>query len=375
MSKKVLFFVDRMLTGGIQKLLFDLSSVMNKNKVIPEFLSLDDGKTYPMEEECKTNGYKVYKLKGVWVKNPNDFIKYRRVVKNFFKIHHDYCAVHMNSGPKNYYILQCAKKYNIPVRIAHSHNTDFQTKSKIQKTVGDICKITLKRYANVYLACSDLASEWMFGKALTEAGKVKIIPNGVDLDKFAYDEEKREQTREQLGLKDKTVIGNIGRFVPQKNHSKLIDIFAKLHEIDENIVLLLTGAGELVDSMKDKTHKLGLDDCVKFLGYRQDVHELLQAMDIYVMPSLYEGFPVTGVEAQASGLPCVFSDTITRTARLLDEVKYINLDADDRVWADAVLSLVNKNDRSKSKEILRAKGFDIKDMAQTLEKIYLSGDK
>lgn len=370
MRKKVLFFVDRMRTGGIQKLLLDLYKAFDKERIEIECLLLDDGESYSMEDDLRNLGCKVHKLEGVWLRKPQDFIKHRKAVKNFFRTHHDYAAVHINTGPKNYYILKCAKKYGIPVRIAHSHNGDYQTSSKLQKMIGDVCKIPLKRSANVYLACSDYAGEWLFGKKLMGQGKVCVLPNGIDTLQFAYNEEVRNKVRDEFGFGDKLVVGNIGRFANQKNHAKLIDVFAGIHRKNSNTVLLLIGVGELMDEIKAKAEKLGISESVIFTGYRTDTYELLQAMDVYLMTSFYEGYPVTGVEAQVAGLPCVFADTITKEVCLSETTKYISLEESDSVWADTALSLAGIADRNAVRQILKDKGLDIKDMADTLTKIY-----
>ncbi len=374
MSKRILFFVDRMLTGGIQKLLFDLSVALDKNKIEPEFLLLDDGNTYDLEYKLQENGCKIYKLKGIWLRKPHDFFAYWKAVDDFFSKHHDYAAVHMNSGPKNYYVLKCAHKYGIPIRIAHSHNTDYQVKSGLQKIIGNICKYPLKKHANVYLACSDKAAEWMFGEKTLKSGRVQILYNGVDIDNFAFNKKLRDEKRQELNIEDRLVIGNVGRFSQQKNHIRLIEIFAEVYKRNKKSVLLLAGAGTLESEAKQRAKELEIADNVMFLGFRTDANELMQAMDVYVMPSLYEGFPVTGVEAQVSGLPCVFSDTITREANLSENTKYISLNDDNVKWAEVIIDLSENSDRTKAKERLKAKGLDIKDMAKTLENIYFNED-
>lgn len=374
MSKKILFFVDRMLTGGIQKLLYDLSVTFDKNKIEPEFLLLDDGNTYDLEYKLQENGFKVHKLKGIWLRKPQDFFAYWKAVDDFFSKHHHYDAVHMNSGPKNYYVLKCADKYGIPLRIAHSHNTDYQVKSVLQKIIGNICKYPLKKHANVCLACSDKAAEWLFGKKLFKLGTVQVLYNGVDIDSFAYNEKVRTEKRDELNIGDQLVIGNVGRFSQQKNHVRLIEIFAEVYKRNNQSVLVLAGEGTLENEAKQRAKELGIADNVMFLGFRADANELMQAMDVYVMPSLYEGFPVTGVEAQVSGLPCVFSDTITKEADLSENTKYISLNDDNVKWAEVIIDLSENSDRNKAKERLKARGLDIKDMAKTLENIYFSED-
>ncbi len=365
---KVLIFVDRMRVGGIQTLLYNQFPHFEKVEV--EFLVLDDGEHYDLEDKIKTLGAKVHKLSGTWVRSPFDYINYFKKMKEFFKNNHDYVAVHMNSGSKNFPFLMYAKKHKIPVRIAHSHNTNFQSTSKAQIILGNLMKFPMKKYASHLFACSDLAGKWLFG----EKANSIVIPNGVDLEKYGFNKATREQMRKTLGVEDKIVIGNVGRFTNQKNHSKLISVFNEIQKNEPKAVLVLAGIGELMEQTKKQAQDLNISDKVKFLGFRTDVNDLIQAMDVFLMPSLYEGFPVTGVEAQASGLQCVFSDTITKQAAILSQTKYISLDDSDQFWAKQTLKLIGQVDRENSQAFLKSKGFDLKDMVKTLEEYYL-GEK
>lgn len=364
---KVLFFVDRMRVGGIQMLLVDLFRHFDPKTIECELLLLDDGEAYDLETQVREMGIRVHKLDGIWLRKPWDYLRYCKAMKSFFEEHHNYVAVHMNSGPKNYFVLKYAKQYGIPVRIAHSHNTGFQTSSKSQVLLGNLLKAPLRRAANVYLACSDLAGEWMFGKDAS----VKVLPNGVDLDKFRYDPEIRQRVRTEWGVTDdQLIIGNVGRFTTQKNHTFLIDIFDEIHRIVPNAVLVLAGIGELMEQTREKVQSLALEDSVKFLGFRSDVTALTQGMDVFLMPSLYEGFPVTAVEAQATGLPCVFSDTITREVKILDQVQYISLQASTQEWAKAVCNATHTVKRETCNTYLHQKGYDINDMVNELMQLY-----
>ncbi|MFI3326634.1 MAG: glycosyltransferase family 1 protein [Clostridia bacterium] len=367
MKTKVLIFIDRLLIGGIQIFANNLINYIDKEKFEVDVLVLDDGQIYPLENTLKEQGIKVFKLQGVWIRKPQDLIKHSKKIKVFFKEHNDYDVVHVNSGPKNYAVLKYAKKYGVNVRIIHSHNTNFQSVSKAQKILGNILKTKVKKYATDFFACSDLASKWLFG----ENQKVTIIPNAINLDDFGYNNDVRSDMRKKLNVEDKVVIGNVGRFATQKNHSRLIDIFHEIQKNNENSVLLLVGTGELMNEVKTKTKTLGIEEKVKFLGFRDDTKKLFQVMDVFLMPSLYEGLPITGVEAQASGLPCVFSSTITRQAAILDETKYVSLEEKNEVWAKETLSLIGKVNREKSKAYLKNKGFDLPDMVQTIQNYYL----
>ena len=372
---KVLLFVDRMRVGGIQTLLVELLEQFRAMQQPCDLLLLDDGEHYDLEDTVRQRGTTVYKLQGIWLRRPWDFPRYERAVQQFFAAHHGYQAVHLNSGPKNYPILKCAKRYVIPVRIAHAHNTGFQTSSKAAQLLGDLFKHTLRRYATRCLACSDRAGEWMFGDRWMAEGKVTVLPNGIPLREYAFQPDVRRQVRDSWHVGVNTlVVGHVGRFTTQKNHSFLLEIFAELHRKQPDSLLVLAGVGELQDAARSKAEELHLTDSVRFLGFRSDVAELLQGMDIFLMPSLYEGFPVTGVEAQAAGLPCVFSDTITREVKILDAVAYLPLDAPAARWADTILQLAKGTDRQQACDVLIAKGYDVHTMAEKLIHIYHSQD-
>ncbi|OUO46568.1 hypothetical protein B5F79_06500 [Olsenella sp. An285] len=367
---KVLLFVDRMRVGGIQTLLVELIDQFLAAGQPCELLLLDDGEHYDLEDEVRAR-IPVHKLEGVWVRKPQDFVRYSHAVQRFFAEHHDYSAVHLNSGPKNYSILRFAKRYGIPVRIAHAHNTGFQTSSSAERLLGTCLKAPLRHYANTYLACSDRAGDWLFGRRRMKNGSVTVLPNGIPLREFAFGQEARCQVRTEWQVGDTTlVVGHVGRFTAQKNHGFLLDIFAELHREQPDSILVLAGIGELQQAARQKAEELGLAEAVRFLDFRSDVACLLQGMDVFVMPSLYEGFPVTAVEAQATGLPCVFSDTITREAKILNAVEYLPLDAPLQQWTDAILRLVGTTQRDACYQELARKGYDVKTMAERLLHIY-----
>nr|WP_297769045.1 glycosyltransferase family 1 protein [uncultured Butyrivibrio sp.] len=373
MAKKVLFFVDRMRVGGIQIFLLNLQKNFDLEKIQCEYLVLDDGTEYEYEEKFEKLGAKVHKLRGVWIKQPLDFISYCKKMDEFFKNHHDYVAVHMNGSSKNFMLLYYARKYGIKKRVVHSHCSGFMTSSSIKIFAGNILKKPLVHLATDYFACSNVAAEWLFGKKLSSSEKVKIIPNAINLNEFEFNADKREITRKNLNISENTIlIGHIGRFTKVKNHRFLLEIFKCIHDINPNTALIMAGIGELLEETKEYAQKLKIDAYVQFLGFRNDVMDLTQAMDVFLMPSLHEGFPVTGIECQAAGCPCVFSDSITREAAILDETKYVNLQDSVEKWAYETLSLADSVDRSKTKDILRKKGFDIIDVCRQLERFYLS---
>lgn len=369
---KVLYFVDRMRRGGIQSLVVDWVSRFDKNKIHVDFLLLDDGEKYELEDTLKELGCDVYKLNKIWVKQPFDFIKEARALDKFFKEHHDYKALHLHSSSKNYMVLKYAKKYCIPVRIAHSHNIDFQTENFCKKIIGNLLKIKLIKYSTDYFACSEMAGKWLFGEKIVNSEKFRVIRNAIDYEKFRYDTGIRNRMRKQFSFtKDNIVIGHVGRFVNQKNHEFLINLFVKLVNINANYRLLLIGTGEREGKIRALVKINNISDKVIFAGFRTDVQQCMQAMDLFLMPSLYEGLGLVLIEAQASGLPCVATKgTIPEEAKILENFKFIDLDIDS--WRDHIknVDLLRANSKIKLKEA----GYDINDSINILENYYLECD-
>lgn len=322
---RVLFFIDRLRWGGIQSLTYDILKYKDDKLMQIDILNLDDGTEYPLTNIFKEMGITVYQLKNTWIHTPLDFLNYFRQVDAFFALHHDYDVVHMHSSSKNYYILKAAKKYGIPVRVAHSHNTGFQTHNPLSIILGNLMKRPLKKYATYCCGCSKIACEWLFGKGCVEEGKAKVIPNGIYSSPFIYKEEIRKEVRQELQLEDKFVIGNVGRLERQKNHDFLIDIFAEVVKLQKNACLVLVGTGSLQNVLEQKVTSLKLNDKVKFLGFRNDRYRIMQGMDSFVFPSLYEGFPVGIIEAEASGLPIFASENITKSVSFTSNIYFLSL--------------------------------------------------
>lgn len=368
---KVLYFVDRMLRGGIQSLVIDWVSRFDKKKIHVDFLLLDDGIKYELEDTLKEIGCNVYKLNGIWIKTPFDFIKQAKALDEFFKDHHDYKVVHLHSSSKNYLVLKYAKKYGIPMRISHSHNIDFQTKNPVKKMMGNILKPKLIKYSTNYFACSRIAGEWLFGKKVVNSNKFKVINNAIDYDKFKFDDKTRNRIRMNLKIKDDEIlIGHVGRFTNQKNHAFLIDVFNELYKKNNKYKLIMIGTGPLEDDIKNKVKKLDLNDNVIFAGFKNNVNEYMQAMDLFAFPSLFEGLGLVLVEAQASGLPCFATkNTIPEEVSILSNFKYVDLRV--LLWVDLIYNC--NMERVSSKEELNKCGYFIDEIILCLEKTYING--
>ena len=206
----------------------------------------------------------------------------------------------------------------------------------------------------------------MYGKKAVQSGKITIIPNAIDLEKFAFNPDKRKLLRQKLGLENKFVLGHIGRFVYPKNHSFLIDVFAEVVKVKPEARLMLVGDGELRKNIEEKVVSLGLQDKVLFLGNRNDVADLYNAMDIFLLPSHYEGLPVVGVEAQANGLKCLFSDKVTEESKLIDQFEFISLNV--ATWSDEIEGSYIREARTKKCNGLSK--FDIISASDSLLGLY-----
>ena len=373
---KVLYFVDRLLRGGIQTFVYENIKHMDRSKVQIDFLLLDDGNKYEMEDDLKELGCNIYKLKGMWINKVTDFFKYGKMLDEFFSKNNDYKVVHLHSSSKNYLVLKYAKKYNIKVRIAHSHNIDFQTKNVLKKFMGDFLKIPLRIYATDYFACSEIAGDWLFGKKIVKSDKFKVVHNAVDLEKFKFNNEIREKIRKELNVNSDTLlIGHVGRFTQQKNHDFLIDIFNEIHKKNQNTKLLLIGTGIKENDIKEKVKNLNLQDSVIFEGFKNNVNEYMLAMDIFLFPSKFEGLGLVLIEAQATGLPCYTSkDVVPNEAKVSNLLEYISLKNSAKEWAYIVLS--NNNCRLNVYKSIKSLGYDIEDTSLFLQDFYLrNGEK
>lgn len=372
---KILYFIDDLSMGGIQRLTVSLLSLFNKDLIQVDFLLLDDNKTYPLEDTVKSLGSKVYKLENIWIRRPDDYLKYIKAVDNFFLNHHDYDIVEMHSSSKNYLVLKYAKKYGIKCRIAHSHNIGFQTKNKFKILIGNILKKRLIKYSTDFFACSVDAGKWLFGDDIVKQDNFKVIYNSISFDKFKYNEETRKKVRRDLQInEDCFVVGHIGRFIDQKNHKFLIKIFKEIVNDNSKARLLLLGEGPLQEEIKEEVKELKLEDKVIFLGVKEDAYNYFQAMDVFLFPSLYEGLGIVLIEAQASGLSCYTSSKVVpKEAKISDNLVYISLEENEKVWAKQVLN-TKKIDRENA--ILDKSNYDINKQVEKLEKIYLSkGEK
>lgn len=358
---RVAHIVGKMVGGGVEAFIMNYYRNIDRTKVQFDFIIDSDSKVVPREE--------IEKLGGRIIEIPpyQKIFSYIKELKKVLK-ENKYRIVHSHLNALSVFPLFTAYLAKVPVRIAHSHSTTNKKEWK-KNIVKSILKPFSKVFATDYFACSEHAARWLFGSKTFEQGKVKIIHNAIDVDKFKYNEETRNKVRKELQIENKFVLGHVGRFVKQKNHDFLIDVFNEVYKENNNSVLLLVGDGPLEEQIKQKVKKLNLEDAVYFLGIREDVNELMQAMDVFVFPSLYEGLGIVLIEAQASGLKCISSTEVPTEVKETDLIKFIDLGAENITnWRDYILK---ENERIKSSnEIIKKANYDIHTENRRLLKEY-----
>lgn len=352
---RVLHIVTYMGRGGLETMIMNYYRHMDRSRVQFDFLVHRDFEA-DYEAEILELGGRIYRLPPL-----NPFSNsYLSRLDAFFESHPEYRIVHCHLDCMAGIPLKAAKKYGVPVRIAHAHSNNQTKDSKYPLKL--IFKRNIRKYATDLLACSRAAGCWMFC-----GDDFLVMNNAIDVAKYVFSPESAVEVRRELDIPgDALLVGHVGRIDPPKNHEFLLRVFAKL---PENARLLLVGDGQLRQTAEKQAHELGVADRVIFTGIRKDVPRLLQAMDVFVFPSLYEGLPVSLIEAQAAGLPCLISDRVPIECKKTDLVRQIPLDAGAEVWAEAALEAAG-NPRTDTSDKIREAGFDIVRNARWLRDFY-----
>lgn len=361
---RVAIIVGKMDSGGKKNLIMEYYRHIDRNKIQFDFICDSDSQAIP-EHEITDLGGRIYKI-----------TPYQYIFRNMVDMAHifeqnQYKVVHAYNSTMNLFPMAVAKYCKVPVRISESlsmaHEGDWKTILK------KILRPMSKWFANYYMSCGDDCGRWQFGSKLFDAGKVDVFKTVINTEFNSYDPVVREKTRSEFGWKDKIVIGHIGRFTAQKNSVRMIEIFGAVAKKEPNAVLCLIGDGELKENMMKKINELGIKKQVAYLGRREDIQQFYNAMDCFLLPSLYEGLPVVGLEAESCGLPMFFSTEVTREANACELGHFIALDDSDDVWADQILKACRANmpiRRSYAKEVAAA-GFDSASEALRMQKYYL----
>lgn len=363
---RVLHVLGNLNLGGAESRTMDLYRHMDREKVQFDFAVHGDKKGV-FEDEIYKLGGQVYHLPKFKVTNWNTYCK---AWKALFAEHPGYAAVHGHMTSTASIYLPIAKKAGVKLTIGHARNAGVDKGPRGWMTT--FLRRNLWKKADVCLTTSALAGISVFGKKAVKLGKVRIVPNGIDTGKFSYHPEIREQMRRKLGLEDCFVIGHVGRFDYQKNHSFLLDIFAETAGECPQARLLLVGGGDGMAEAKEKAKALGIAEKVLFVGTQTKVADFYQAMDCFVFPSFFEGLPGSVLEAQTTGLPCIISDTITREVGVTKLVEFVPLSLSAKEWAVKALAS-RAQERKGMGEELKEKGYDVETQVAQMIDFYQTG--
>lgn len=355
--------------GGLESFVMNIYRNIDRNKIQFDFMTLNDSKI-AYEDEILSLGGNVYPI----LYRRRDVIKhFTHLPFKFFQKHREIQIVHFHkSHLADLDVLIVSKIMGVPIRIIHAHSSGYiKPLGKIAQITEKINKRYLKKLSTHNLSCSNYAGKWMFGDL-----PFKIIPNAIDTDKFRFNADKRDEIRNKLNLKNKFVIGHVGTFFDVKNQSFLIDVFQNFYFRNKNSVLILIGDGPLKKDMMEKVKSLGLQDHVIFTGIKKNINDYLQAMDVFTLPSKFEGLPIVAIEAQTSGLPCILSKNITDEVKLTNQVYFESIDNIDG-WVSKLEHIKNEvkvmgKIRLDNVNQIRKAGYDIKTMAKQIEQFYLS---
>lgn len=357
---RVLHVIGCLEMGGSQAMVMNLLRNIDRSKVMFDFI-VDHPERNDYEKEVLALGSKIYTMPSFKGYNTGEI---RREWNKFFSEHPEYRILHSHVRSYASLYIPIAKKHGLKT-VIHSHSTS--NGKGIASVVKQILQYPLRYQADYLMACSNESGKWLYGNDVCDKDNYIFVPNAIDTEKFRYSESIASEYRHELDLENKFVIGHVGRFHEAKNHMFLLEAFAKVSAMRSDARLLLIGDGELRSNIENKIHELGIENSVVMTGNRNDVHKLMQTMDVFAFPSLWEGLPVTVVEAQAAGLPCIISDRITTDVDTSELVMRLPVD-DSEVWSDAI----QKVDLGHTDVIekIKAAGFDVNDSAAMLTGFY-----
>ena len=363
---KVVHSVSIMNRAGQETFLMNVYRNIDRTKIQFDFQCSEKGKGDYDDEIRRLGGHLTY-LSDNKIKIPYlSYIGHIFAQYKFFKFHGGYDVFHIHTyhAFNAWLLIVGAKAGGIKHIVLHSHNSQGMH-PRLHKLFRPLLnRMHIQRYA-----CSELAAQWMYGSKALRSGNVKIVKNGIIPEEFAFSEAKRREKRRELNVENEIVLGHIGRFGIQKNHSFLIDIFSEFVKIVPQTKLLLVGEGELRSNIQEKVNRLGLQDKVSFLGVREDIREILWAMDVFVFPSLYEGLSVVAIEAQAAGVPILAADTLSEETQITDCLHFYSLDASPHDWAERLRELCKERHLFTTEAIKKA-GYDIRETAEMLANDY-----
>ena len=355
MPERVLIHGMTEKLGGREKFIMELYRRLDKSRIQFDFVCDNRKGELVYEEEILSSGGQIFVLPPVREKPLTHLRRWKELYRS-----RAYRAVycHANRKPKYAAFFRYARQAGVPIRILHSHNSDdLNNRSAAKKMLERIAAAEWRRSITHRFACSRRAGEWMFGKNTD----FRVIPNAIDTERFDLNAEKRESLRTREGAAERKVYGTVARISPEKNPLFLAEVFCEIRRLQPDSLFWLVGEGDLEAELRDKLASLGLTDAVRLLGRKENVDEYLNGMDVFMLPSVHEGFPITLVEAQASGLPCLVSDAVTEEVAITDSVVFLPLSAGPQEWAEKAIALSSRT-RTSQREALKRKGYDLDDL-------------
>jgi len=361
----ILHVVGRLDIGGAESRIMDLYRNIDREQIQFDFMQhTSDICAY--QNEVESMGGHVYHVPRFRIYN---ILQYRKSWKQFMQAHPEIQIVHGHMTSVAGLYLPIAKKYGNAYTIAHARSAGVD--KGIKGFVTNIFRRNLSEKCNQCFTCSDLAGVAVFGERAVQEGKVKMIPNAISVGRFEYQEQKRNELREALGIeKDAYVIGHVGRFNAVKNHAYMLDIFECCYRRDSKCRMMFVGDGGLKEEMMKKAKDKGLEKYIIFTGNQKNVVDYYQAMDFFILPSFYEGLPGTAIEAQATGLRGILSDRVTKEALVTDLMKQMSIDLPADEWAKEILAKIVYQ-RTSHVEQVREAGYDVEEQAERLSEFYL----
>lgn len=350
---KILIFGMTADYGGVESFIMSYFRNMNHKEISFDFIAYNQPPAF--QREIEEAGSRIFVIPGRGRKLFSCIRQIKQILRET-----KYNAVWSNlCYLSDILVLKYAKKAGVPVRIIHAHN-NMNMSGAVNGLFHKINRRKIWKTATHFWACSELAGEFFYPDRILKSDRYRIVPNAVDTEKFAFNPQIRNSVRSKLGLDDKYVIGNVGRLHFQKNQAFLLDVFKCVLSKKSNAFLLIAGEGGLRDMLEAKIRELGIENNVLLLGRRDDISDLMQAMDVFVLPSLFEGLGIVLIEAQCCGLPCLTSsEVVPKEAKVTDLLEYESLDEPAEKWADCVLSSYGSERYDRSEEV-RINGYDIK---------------
>lgn len=365
--KKILQFSVAASMGGHTQYILNHWDQIDKERFRFDFLTFDSELSF--EKKLEAQGCNVYHLPCYPQQDVDRFYKAMgEILKN------DYDAVHLHTRDwSGFELEEIVQHYCVPQVIIHAHSSGYgRAANREEKIQGQLKHYEMRKRLHVnmatdFLACSEVAAEWLYGEQIPR-DRIKIMHNAIDTCKFIFSWEEREKQRKKLGVDGKFVLGSVGRLELVKNHEFMIDVFHEVVKENPESILLLVGDGRQKEQIEAQIKSLDLQEHVKMLGKREDVNLILQAMDVFLLPSLFEGFPIALVEAQTSGLPCIVSDTVTKEETITDLVHYKPLIIEE--WVDSIRHLKKHGERKSMHTEVSQAGYDMKTQVKELERVY-----